>query len=41
MKESNPEGYKDLEQKIEIETFDPKDRKGSAYGGMASMMRKI
>ena len=33
MKESDPEGFKDIEEKIEIESFDPKDRKKNAFGG--------
>ena len=33
MKESDPEGFKDIEEKIEIESFDPKGRKKNAFGG--------
>jgi hypothetical protein len=33
LRENDPEGYKNLEQKIQLDNFDPKDRKGSALGG--------
>ena len=33
MKESNPKGFKDIEQKIKLESFDPKKTKGNADGG--------
>jgi len=35
IKESDPKGYKDLEQKIELESFDIKGKKGHASGGRA------
>ena len=33
MKESDPKGFKDIEQKIQLESFDPKKTKGNAKGG--------
>ena len=36
MKESDPEGFKDLEQKIQLSDFDVKGRKKNASGGRAS-----
>ena len=33
MKETDPKGYKELEQKIELSNFNPKDRKKNADGG--------
>jgi hypothetical protein len=33
MKESDPKGYKDMEQKIQLESFNPKKTKGNAEGG--------
>ena len=36
MKESDPEGFKDIEQKIQIEGFDVTGRKKNASGGRAS-----
>ena len=38
MKESDPKGYKDLEQKIEIEGFDVTGRKKNASGGIAGQL---
>ena len=38
LRENDPEGYKNLEQKIQLDNFDPKDRKGSAKGGLAGML---
>ena len=38
MKESDPKGYKDVEEKIILESFDPKGRKGSAEGGRIGML---
>ena len=38
MKETDPKGFKDLEQKIQIESFDPKGRKKNASGGLAGML---
>ena len=38
MKESDPEGFKDLEQKIEIEGFDVTGRKKNASGGIAGQL---
>ena len=38
MKESDPKGFKDIEQKIQIESFDPKGRKKNASGGLAGML---
>ena len=35
MKETDPKGYKKLEQKIQIDTFDTKGKKGHASGGRA------
>ena len=35
MKETDPKGFKELEQKIQIDTFDPKGKKGHASGGRA------
>ena len=39
LRENDPEGYKNLEQKIQLDNFDPKDRKGSAKGGLAGMLK--
>ena len=33
MKETDPKGYKELEQKVELSNFKTKDRKGNADGG--------
>jgi len=33
IKESNPKGFKDIKQKIQLESFDPKKTKGNAKGG--------
>jgi hypothetical protein len=33
MKEKNPKGFTDMEQKIQLESFDPKKTKGNAEGG--------
>ncbi len=38
MKESDPKGYKDLEQKIEIGGFDVTGRKKNASGGIAGQL---
>jgi len=38
MREADPEGYKDLEQKIELSNFDPSGRKKNAVGGLAYML---
>ena len=38
MKESDPKGYKDLEQKIQLESFDTKGKKGHASGGIAGQL---
>jgi len=38
MKESDPKGFKDIEQKIQISDFDPKGRKKNASGGLAGML---
>jgi hypothetical protein len=34
MKETDPKGYKELEQKVELSNFKTKDRKGNADGGI-------
>ena len=33
MKENDPKGFKDIEEKVELMNFDPKGRKGNAKGG--------
>ena len=33
MKENDPKGFKDLEEKVELMNFDPKGRKKNAKGG--------
>ena len=38
MKETNPKDYKNLEEKVIIESFDPKGKKGHASGGLAGML---
>jgi len=38
MKETDPKGFKELEQKIQLESFDPKGKKGHASGGIAGML---
>ena len=38
MRESDPKGYKDLEQKIELESFDVTGKKGHASGGIAGQL---
>ena len=40
MKENDPKGFKDMEQKIQLESFDPKakGRKGNAYGGRIGLL---
>jgi hypothetical protein len=38
MREADPEGYADLEQKIELSNFDPSGRKKNAVGGLAYML---
>ena len=37
MKETDPEGYKKLEQTVELSNFDPKGRKKNATGGRAGL----
>ena len=37
MKETDPKGFKELEQKIQLEYFDPKGKKGHATGGRVSL----
>ena len=37
MKETYPKGFKELEQKIQLESFDPKGKKGHASGGRVSL----
>ena len=37
MKESDPEGYTDLEQKVELSNFNPKGKKGNADGGIIGL----
>ena len=40
MKENDPKGFKDMEQKIQLESFNPKakGRKGNAYGGRIGLL---
>ena len=38
LKENDPEAYKNLEQKIQLDNFDPKGRKKNAKGGLAGML---
>ena len=38
MRESDPKGYKDLEQKIQLSDFDVKGKKGHASGGIAGQL---
>ena len=38
MKEADPEAYADLQQKIKLNNFDPKDRKLNASGGLNYLM---
>ena len=38
MKETDPEGYKELEQKVELSNFDTKGRKKNARGGLNYLM---
>jgi hypothetical protein len=38
LRENNPEDYKNLEQKIQLDTFDTKGRKKNAVGGLAHML---
>jgi len=38
LRENDPEGYKNLEQKIQLDTFDTKGRKKNAVGGLAYML---
>ena len=40
MKESDPGGYKDIEEKILLESFDPKKTKGNANGGIIGLTTK-
>jgi len=37
MKESDPTGFKDLEQKVELSNFNPKGRKKNAHGGIINL----
>ena len=37
MKETNPKDYKNLEEKVILESFDPKGKKGHATGGRVSL----
>ena len=39
IKKSDPEGYKDLEQKVELMNLDIKGKKGHAEGGRVSMVK--
>ena len=38
IKKSDPEGFKDIEQKIQLEGFDVTGRKKNAYGGIAGQL---
>ena len=38
LRENDPKGYKNLEQKIQLDTFDTKGRKKNAVGGLAYML---
>jgi hypothetical protein len=38
MKETDPKGFKDIEQKVELSNFDLKGRKKNASGGIAGML---
>jgi len=38
MKETDPKGYKELEQKVELSNFDIKGRKKNARGGLNYLM---
>jgi len=38
MKETDPKGFKDLEQKVELSNLDIKGKKGHASGGLAGML---
>ena len=38
LRENDPEAYKNLEQKIQLDNFDPKGRKKNAKGGLAGML---
>ena len=38
MKETDPKGFKDIEQKVELSNLDIKGKKGHAYGGLAGML---
>ena len=38
LRENDPEAYKNLEQKIQLDNFDPKDRKLNASGGLNYLM---
>ena len=40
MKETDPKGYKELEQKVELSNFKTKDRKGNADGGRIGTYKK-
>ncbi len=37
MRETDPKGYKDLEQKVELSNFNPKGRKKNAHGGIINL----
>ena len=37
MKESDPKGFKDIEEKVILESFNPKGRKKNASGGRVSL----
>ena len=37
IKESDPKGYNDLEQKVELSNFNPKGKKGNADGGIIGL----
>jgi len=41
MKESDPTGFKDLEQKVELSNFNPKGRKRNAQGGIIGLTNNI
>ena len=42
MKETDPKGFKELEQKIDLSNFDPKGRKkNTTGGGVGSMFREV
>ena len=39
LRKNDPEGYKNLEQKIQLDNFDPKGRKKNAIGGLAGVLK--